>query len=156
MGIRRGLRMLSAGCVAVLSLTGSAHPATKEKVFHLPPDRVFAAALAVAKRDRQTRVLETKDAADEITFRVDVDEIGPPDRTLGDYWTGLAVRVNVMARGARDSTLHIEVERVYPARFNNVPQRMSPHAEEMDYANRFLARVRSEIRKSGQPVKHPQ
>lgn len=156
MGIRRGLRMLSAGCVGVLFLTGSAHPATKEKVFHLPPDRVFAAALAMAKGDRQTRVLESKDAAGEITFRADVDDIGPSDRALGDYWTGLAVTINVKARGARDSTLHIEVERVYPARFNNVPQRMSPHAEEMDYANRFLAGVRSELRKSGRPVKHSQ
>lgn len=156
MGIRRGLRMLSAGCVAVLSLAGGAHPATKEKVFRLPPDRVFAAALAVAKGDRQTRVLEAKDAVGEITFRVDVDDIGPSDRALGDYWTGLAVTINVKARCARDSTLHIEVKRVYPARFNNVPQRMSLHAEEMDYANRFLARVRSELRKSGQPVKHSQ
>lgn len=156
MGIRRGLRMLSAGCVTVLSLAGSAHPATKEKGFRLPPDRVFAAAVAVAKGDRQTRVLESKDAVGEMTFRVDVDDIGPSDGALGDYWTGLAVTVRVHPEGVRNSKLAIEVARVYPARFNNVPQRMSSHAEEMDYANRFLARVRSELRKSGRPVKHSQ
>lgn len=82
-----------------------------------------------------------------ITFRADVDRVGPSDRVLGDYWTGLAVRISVSAKGERSSIVHIEVERVYPAPFNNIPQRMSPRAEESEYANRFLKRLRSELRR---------
>lgn len=146
-GICSALMEATAAGMCCCLFGGLAYCATRQKLFHFPRDRVIAAALAVAKQDKETRVLESRDAEGEITFRADVDAVGPPDRALGEYWTGLAVRISVVGRGTRSSTLEIAVERVYPARFNNVPQRMSPHAEEEEYAKRFLKRVRSQLGK---------
>lgn len=144
--IKRTLTKIVAGGL-VLCFAGIAYGSNKKKSFHVPSNRVFAAAIFVAKQDKATRELLSSEADREITFRVDVDEIGPPDRVLGEYWSGLSVRIKVSPEGG-NSSLTIQVERVYPARFNNVPQRMPPHAEEEEYAKRFLKRVRSELGKS--------